>query len=249
MWPFAPRCPVDPAAKAWIEDGLTWLSHEFDRTTFTRRAVLRPREDFFPDGLTGDADGAQTLLTQTAAYMDADAFGLRLHIIEEEPDVEVVDRVSRPVQLDRPETDGWDPADDPDAILFTRPELADVPAVIATLARELAYRLLVEAGLRNGDEADCDLLADLVAAFHGFGVFVGNHALYEEPNGYWPGTSLVRPRAMTLPMHAHTLAHAAWHRGDRRPEWLGELTGDLRANAKPAIAYLFATGDSAFGIA
>lgn len=50
---FKPQCPVDIAAKRWVERRLQWLSEQFGCDTFTRRAVILPTDDFFPDPFDG----------------------------------------------------------------------------------------------------------------------------------------------------------------------------------------------------
>lgn len=59
---FKPRCPVDPAAKRWIEERLHWLSEQFGRETFTRRALILPTNEFFPDPMDGTEASVRNLL-------------------------------------------------------------------------------------------------------------------------------------------------------------------------------------------
>lgn len=41
-WLFAPSCPCEPSAKAWVEERLEWLAAEFDDSAFTGRRVVLP---------------------------------------------------------------------------------------------------------------------------------------------------------------------------------------------------------------
>jgi hypothetical protein len=50
---FRPECPCDPAAKAWVEQRLAWLSGEFDDSAFSGRPVVLPTADVFPDPCDG----------------------------------------------------------------------------------------------------------------------------------------------------------------------------------------------------
>lgn len=59
---FKPVCPVDVAAKDWIENRLEWLSDQFGRDTFTRRAVILPTKDFFPDPIDGTESSVRNVL-------------------------------------------------------------------------------------------------------------------------------------------------------------------------------------------
>lgn len=67
---FKPRCPVDVAAKRWVENRLQWLSKQFGRDTFTRRAVILPTNDFFPDPMDGTEASVRNLLDQVCGFMD-----------------------------------------------------------------------------------------------------------------------------------------------------------------------------------
>lgn len=69
---FKPQCPVDIAAKHWIEKRLGWLSEQFGRETFTRRAVILPTHDFFPDPVDGTEASVRNLLDQVCRYMDVE---------------------------------------------------------------------------------------------------------------------------------------------------------------------------------
>lgn len=68
---FKPQCPVDDAAKRWIEERLQWLSEQFGRDVFTRRAVLLPTEDFFPDPVDGTEESVRNLLDQEVGCVES----------------------------------------------------------------------------------------------------------------------------------------------------------------------------------
>lgn len=51
-WLFRPSCPCDPAAKAWVEQRLEWLSEEFDDSAFSGRRVVLPTATFSPTPTT-----------------------------------------------------------------------------------------------------------------------------------------------------------------------------------------------------
>jgi hypothetical protein len=69
---FHPKCPVDPAVKAWIEHGLTWLVGQFGWDRLLYGPVVLPTEEFFPDPYDGSADDVRRLLTRVCQYMDVD---------------------------------------------------------------------------------------------------------------------------------------------------------------------------------
>jgi len=99
----------------------------------------------------------------------------------------------------------------------------------------------------SGDEFDNELLTDLTAVFHGFGIFLGNSPRnWDSQYSHWPRTSLRRPEYMTLPMYAYSLSHSAWWRSEAKPEWANFLRHGLRPCFKQGLRYLLETRDSTF---
>lgn len=107
-------------------------------------------------------------------------------------------------------------------------EFMDLSGLVGTMAHELAHLRLMGERRVTGDEYDNELLTDLTAVFHGFGVFLGNSPRnWDSQYSIWPGTDLNRPEYMTLPMFAYVLAHTAWFRGQPKPDWYSYLSFDL----------------------
>src|SRR5215467_5534929 len=69
-WLFAPSCPCDPAAKAWVEERLMWLSEEFDDHAFNGRPLVLPTFECFPDAYDGSERTVRTLLDRVCGFMD-----------------------------------------------------------------------------------------------------------------------------------------------------------------------------------
>src|SRR5262245_14813750 len=83
---FTPFCPVDDAAKRWTENRLHWLSAEFGHDVFTRRAVILPTIDFFPDPIDGTESSVRNLLDQVCGYMDAEPGDVELQLFKPKND-------------------------------------------------------------------------------------------------------------------------------------------------------------------
>ena len=77
---FKPQCPVDDQAKRWIEFRLEWLSDQFGKDIFTRRAVIQPIKEFFPDPVDGTEESVRNLLDQVCRYMDVDPRRVKLEL-------------------------------------------------------------------------------------------------------------------------------------------------------------------------
>src|SRR5207244_450553 len=71
----------------------------------------------------------------------------------------------------------------------------DEPAnLIGTMAHELAHQRLLGDGRADPDAFDNELLTDLTAVYHGFGVFLANNPRKSTGQlSYWPGSKLRRP--------------------------------------------------------
>src|SRR6202042_2865006 len=83
-WLFAPSCPCDPAAKAWIEERLQWLAAEFDDHAFNGRPIVLPVPESFPDHYDGSERAARALLDRVCGYMDVDPDSVVLKLVRSE---------------------------------------------------------------------------------------------------------------------------------------------------------------------
>jgi len=115
------------------------------------------------------------------------------------------------------------------------------------MAHELAHQRLLGEGCANPHAFDNELLTDLTAVYHGFGVFLANNPRKSTGElGYWPGTELYRPEYISEPMLGYALAHIAWFRDESRPAWAKSLRWAPHSVFKQGLRYLEKTGDSTF---
>jgi hypothetical protein len=124
----------------------------------------------------------------------------------------------------------------------------DRPAdLVGTMAHELAHQRLLGEGRLSADAFDNELLTDLTAIYHGFGVFLANNPRKSVGKvTYWPGTELRRPEYLSEPMIGYALAHIAWFRDEPWPEWARHLRWAPRGTFKQGLSYLQRTADSTF---
>jgi len=241
---FTPKCPVDPHSKEWIEERLQWLSFEFGHDVFTRRALILPLAEFFPDPYDASDKSVRVLLDRVCRYMDADPARVELDFFDSASAPGLVN--DRGYYL--PVTVGlYEEHSDKTVIHLDRRQLGDPMSLVGTMAHELAHlRLLGEQRIRN-DIFDNELLTDLTVVFFGLGIFLANAERSWTPNiQHWPDTQTQRPEYMTQPMFGHAVAHAAWFRGEKKPKWASHLRLDARPSFKQGLRYLWATGDSKF---
>ncbi len=242
---FKARCPVDVAAKQWIENRLHWLSDQFGRHTFTRRAVILPTNEFFPDPMDGTEASVRNLLDQVCRYMEVDPRLVALEIFTNTNELWLVNDDGK--YLPTGAAGLYEQRVGKTIIHIETSELMNLPGLVGTMAHELAHLRLIGEGRVTGHEFDNELLTDLTAVFHGFGIFLGNSPRnWDSQYSRWPGTELKRPEYMTLPMFAYALAHAAWFRGQRKPDWYPFLSFDLKPCFKQGLRYLIESEDSIF---
>lgn len=241
---FRPSCPVDSHAKRWIEHRLQWLADEFGHDVFARRALVLPLAEFFPDKYDASHASAHVLLKQVCRYMDADPARVILKFYADNAKIWLIDNrgdaISRPAGLYQ-ERAGYT------LIQLEESQLHDPMTLVGTMAHELAHlRLLGERRIVD-DPFDNELLTDLTVVFHGLGNFLANvPRAWASDFSTWPMSTVPRPEYMTAPMYGYALAHAAWHRSERKPAWANHLRMDARYPFRQALRYLWETGDSDF---
>jgi len=239
---FSPICPVDPHAKAWLEERLTWLCNQFGRDVFTRRAIVLPTSDFFPDEYDRSEESVRALLDHVCRYMDTDPDNVDLRLFTNRKAIGLVNE--RGDYL--PNAAGlYERGEFRCLIHLDADQVHDPMLLVGTMAHELAHFRTLGEGRLDRNEFDVELLTDLTVVFHGLGIFLANSPrAWKSQFTTWPGTDVRKPEYMTLPMYGYALAHAAWLRDDQKPDWARYLRLDARACFKQGLRYLSKTGDS-----
>lgn len=238
-------CPVDWAAKNWIEDRLQWLAEQFDSSAFTDKPVVLPTPEFFPDPYDGSRRSIRRLFERVCDYMGVAPGLVTLRFFSEARNLLFVNDQGKPVPDGAA---GWYGEGTGKFIVrLETSQAADPMALVATMAHELAHVRLLGEGRIDNDAYDNELLTDLTALFHGLGIFLANSPRnWDGQYAYWPGTELRKPEYMTPPMFGYALAHLAWHRNQSAPSWCKYLRWSARINLKHGLRYLEQTGDSRF---
>ena len=241
---FRPTCPVDRAAKVWIEERLEWLSKEFPQSAFTGKPVILPTAEFFPDRYDPSEDSVRALLDRVCGYMGVSPSVVELKLISQVGKVWLVNESGKYL----PQAAGtYEEGHSQFVVRIDKSGLDDPMSLVGTIAHELAHVRLMGEGRVDGDIFDNELLTDLTVVFHGLGIFLANSPrVWESQFTKWPGTNLNKTEYMSPPMFGYALAHMAWFQKESRPVWAKHLHGGARANLKQGIRYLLSTGDSAY---
>jgi len=243
-WLFPPACPCDPAAKAWVESRLQWLSQEFDDHAFNGRPLVLPTPQILPDSYDGSRRAVRALLGQVCGYMDVVPDLVDLRFVAEAGKLWLVNEAGQYI----PHAAGtYEETEEKFLIRIDESELHDPMGLVATMAHELAHVRLLGEGRITNTAYDNELLTDLTVVFFGLGLFLANTPRnWDSQYSRWPGTNLLKPEYMTPPMFAYALAHLAWFRGEQKPAWADHLHFNARPEFKQALRFLMKTRDSAF---
>jgi hypothetical protein len=241
---FKASCPVDPAAKAWVEQRLQWLSEEFDTSAFTGKPIVLPTAEFFPDAYDHSKQSVRRMLDRVCDYIGVAPNLVAIKLVDDRQNIWLVNERGQYL----PTAAGtYHEGNQKFRICISTAELIRPMDLVGTIAHELAHARLLGEGRIPDDLFDNELLTDLTVVFHGLGIFLANSPRnWDSSYSKWPGTTLKKPEYMTPPMFGYALAHLAWHRSEERPEWAKHLHPSARANLKQGLRYLAETCDSAF---
>lgn len=239
-WLFSRSCPVDSAAKRWIEQRLIWLFDEFGTNELYPDNTVLPMLEYFPDCFDGSWEGVQALFKRVCGFMGVDPSVIRLDFFRLESNEQLLineygERINTVAAGEY----------HPGLILLNVEEFADPVSLIGTLAHELAHERLLGEGRISQEMYDHELLTDLTVCFKGMGLFLANRPrYYASLDTNWPGTVLRKPEYMTTPMFGYALGLLAWLRGNQNPPWLKHLAFGVRGEFKQTIKFLNTAGNA-----
>lgn len=234
-WLRSSDCPVDDAARAWLDEQFDWLSAEFP-DWLNEHPVIEPTPKFFPDPYDRSARAARTMLDRVCGYVDVAPHRVALAVYSESRRPVFVNDAGDEIGG----TAGTYEARDGRCHIRLEQQQLDRPMdLVGTLAHELSHERLMGEGRIDSDRFDNELLTDLTATYLGFGIFLAN-APRDWKSGYstWPGTQVVRPEYMSLPMYGYALARIAEERCEDDPPWATHLRRDARSLFRQARRFL-----------
>ncbi len=222
------------------------LAGHFGLHILLERPIILPTEEFFPDPYDGSPEAVRLMFHQVCRYMQVDPDSVELELF--------TDRTPGSMAAIDPmlgfAAGTWQGGAEPwqKGVIRIERSALDRPAdLVGTMAHELSHQRLLGEGRFDSRSYDNELLTDLTAVYHGFGVFLANNP--RKSTGalsYWPGTKLRRPEYLSEPMLGYAMAHVAWFRDEDRPGWAKALRWAPRAVFKEGLRFLQKTGDSAF---
>jgi hypothetical protein len=247
---FRARCPVEPDARAWIEERTLWLLDQFGAPRLKGVRVILPSPAFFPDKYDASRQAAGLLFERVRGYMGLAETPIRLGFYTESrsssPGVPGVLHESRGTAgLFHGASGSPEPGAELTIQVETR-QLAKPMSLVATVAHELGHVHLIGHGRIKGDVPDNEPLTDLVTIFLGLGIFTAN-SLFQEENSRNMNRSTWSAGSqgyLTQLQAGYALALFAWLRGDDRPDWTSEVCADVREPLKAGLRFLHAGNPS-----
>lgn len=236
--------PISKEEQFWIDDSLIWLIKEFSADPLLKQPVLTPACAPYVDRLNSGSDIGEALLKLVCDRMGVDNADITLVPMEEEETH--FDFAGAGFQSSSGASGLFQFAGENlfrisyDTRLIRTPDL-----LLAVLAHEVGHVILLRDGKMTGREDDHELMTDLAALYHGFGIFSANTMLLEEHNS--SGWKSKRSGYLSMPMYSYALAVLTWLKdGPALPDWNRYLRLNARTWFKKSLKYLDNTGDTAF---
>jgi hypothetical protein len=209
---FTTPCPVNPREQKWIEQSLAWL-----RTAFGEpRAVI---SELPADDLVG----------RLCRLMDVDPETITVELYGDSTENDLARAAGLTVRS-RDAAGHYRRRNGRPVIAIDRTLTST--RLVATVAHELGHVRLD--GRYEGD--DHEPLTDLLTVHFGLGIFAANACFdFSQDHGR---RQVRRLGYLTEPMYGYALACHAHRRGERRPDWAGQLDVTPRVYLKRGLRYL-----------
>ncbi len=240
-------CPVGPDERTWIEGRFAWLSGQFGPGIPKDARVVLPTPEFFPDPYHNRPEDIPPLFERVCGYLGLDPARFELALYSEADRPRLVGEDGRSIGG----TAGLYQGGERPVVWVEYSQLADPPALVATLIHEACHDLLHGAGRLTGDEPDHELVTDLLTVYLGLGIITANATIRE---AYWTagnvsGWQIGRQGYLTQTMYGYALALFAGARGEAKPGWLKRLRPDVRVPCQQGIRFLAETGTAPAAVA
>lgn len=232
-----PRCPVPADTKAWIEEGFIELAARLGLDRLRNSQMVLPQASLLPDSFSCTPAGIEVLIQGLCYYMGFDPKRLMVAYYDD----------AQPV-LETSETPPTHTADGHVEIWLEVHALQDPDRLLADISREIGHAILIDLDPTLADLPDHEERCELVAVYHGAGLFLANTALfsYNWSDGHTSGYQIEKHGYMSLDMFGYALAIYTLTRRIADPDWERYLRPDVRNAMRLGIEYLQRTGDCQF---
>ena len=234
MWSwFAPRCPVSTYEKAWLETRMCWLAERVPIDRLLQCEVLtRIDPSFLP---LDNWQAVDRVIKFLATRIGVDPSLVEFEYCRDFQLSGIASPAPIAVQEDR-------------IRVLTGSESLEAERLISRLVHGVSYAFLYNNKHLSLDDEEGLLLAELLAVFLGFGLFVANATVRDADwrLGIVRGWEMSRQGYVTSHMCGYALALFAHMRGEYSPSWGKLLRKDARESFVKGLAFLRSGGETAF---
>ncbi len=232
-----PRCAVPEKTRELLDDSFCWLIRRFGRERLLYQRVLTPTFSDFPVLEYGVPEAAGDIADIVCRQMEIDRETFVIGFFDEGP-----------AKLNAGITDIYVDKTGGAAgyytgrnsygkleVLVNKSELNEPVSLTGTIAHELGHAKLMGEGWYQGDEADNEIMTELITVYFGLGIFGANSAFTFGSNvmswsyrvkGYFKQETW-----------AYALALYAWINEDEQPEWLKHLNKTVQGDFKRTMRW------------
>ena len=245
MFWSTPKCPVEADDKLWLEEVMKWFLEEFGVEAFRDVTVVLPTDEFFPDAYYADEQDVWSLVERVCAYMDVNPELIELEFFDGEND-ELVRNLCCVESSSEGAIGHYQKRENKFVVSLASSQLTDPVSLVATIAHELGHVRLLGEDRIDADDADHELLTDLLTVFFGLGVFTANSAysFQQWTNTSTQGWQTQRRGYLSEEVFGYALALCALMRGEHNPAWSKYLEGSVITYFKDSQRYLEKSGDA-----
>jgi hypothetical protein len=242
---FTPKCPVDNDRKEWIEDSFMWFLDHFGEDAFKKSETILPSNKGFPERLFANERTVRTFLEVICGFMDVDYKTVNLKVF-------TPTGFEKFYPLASPNMMGSSPCGlyyhyaKKHQVAIEQSLLGSPPALVATIAHELAHAKLQSGRAADEKKGTEELLTDLATIFFGMGIFTANsifgvgHFATAQNQG-WRAT---KDGYIDEATAGYALALFAYMKGEQKPAWTKFLESNPKHYFKQGLKYLVKTGDT-----
>lgn len=232
-----PRCPVSAETKVWIETGFSELAARLGLERLRTSKVVLPQAPLLPKSFSCTPEGVDELIQGICYYMHFDPKRVVVAYYDD----------AQPIL----ETSNLPPTHNADGqveIWLEVHALQDPVRLLADISREIGHAILIDIDPALAELPDHEERCELVAVYHGAGLFLANSALfsYNWSDGHTSGHQIEKQCYLSLDMFGYALAIYTLTQRVPNPDWERYLRPDVRNAMRLGIEYLQHTGDCQF---
>lgn len=240
---FTPKCPVDSKTKELIEESFLSFLEKFGEDAFKQSEIILPTNKKFPERLFANESSINALLKTICGFMEVDFTSVSPVVFADRGQTKV-NPLSMPGAMGSKACGLYYFYKRKHQIAIDQALLGALPALVATIAHELAHAKLQSAS--ESEDKNEELLTDLATIFFGMGIFTANSIFgvgqfRSAQNHGWRATQKGYIDEQTA---GYALAVFAYMKGDTKPTWGKFLETNPKHYLKQGLKYLVKTGDT-----